>query len=130
VTIVRLKNGRLRPGRILLIDDDPDDCEIEAYDLRNAGYHVVTATSVTEGLESALGLRPDVILCSMNPDSLWFVRQCKANPRMVHVPILGMAHYLRSSSDERLALAVGFSALLHKPLSIKEFLREVDRFHH
>jgi len=42
------------PERILVVDDEPSILELVAYNLRRAGYEVLTATNGEDGLRMAL----------------------------------------------------------------------------
>ncbi len=50
------------PRTILVIDDDPDICEIVQVNLEGAGYHVITASDGRTGLERARTVEPSLIV--------------------------------------------------------------------
>ncbi len=50
------------PHTILVIDDDPDICEIVQVNLEGAGYHVVTASDGSSGLARAWEVSPSLIV--------------------------------------------------------------------
>ena len=52
--------------KILLIEDNLDLRENTAELLQLAHYHVTTANNGKEGLERALELKPDLIICDVN----------------------------------------------------------------
>src|SRR5690242_19648864 len=55
--------------RILIVDDEPDLVELLDYNLRNAGYTVVTARDGASALAEVRRQRPDLILLDlMLPD--------------------------------------------------------------
>jgi len=47
---------------ILVVDDDPDICEIVQVNLEGAGYDVVVASDGAAGLDAARRLQPDLII--------------------------------------------------------------------
>lgn len=50
------------PHTILVVDDDPDICEIVQVNLEGAGYDVVSAPDGAAGLAAARDLQPDLII--------------------------------------------------------------------
>jgi len=54
----------IRPpaARVLVIDDDRELCALMTEFLASHGYQVSTASDGAEGLEAALGERPDVVI--------------------------------------------------------------------
>ena len=51
--------------RILIIDDETDILEFVKYNLSRDGYEVYTACNGSEGLETAVEVRPHLILLDM-----------------------------------------------------------------
>ena len=56
------KTYQMPRQKILLVDDEPDILELIRYNLLLEGYEVHTASNGQEGLETALRIRPDLIL--------------------------------------------------------------------
>ncbi len=56
------KTYQMPRQKILLVDDEPDILELISYNLLLEGYEVHTAKDGKEGLETALRIRPDLIL--------------------------------------------------------------------
>ncbi len=50
------------PAMILVIDDDPDICEIVQVNLEGAGYDVAVATDGAAGLAAAREIGPDLVI--------------------------------------------------------------------
>jgi len=50
------------PEKILVIDDDPDICEIVKVNLEGAGYDIYLASDGAAGLEIAKAIKPDLII--------------------------------------------------------------------
>lgn len=50
------------PTRILVVDDDPDICEIVQVNLEGAGYEVIIAADGAAGLKDAQTRVPDLII--------------------------------------------------------------------
>lgn len=54
---------------ILIIDDDPDQRLVVRLPLEAAGYEVIEATNPTEGRDTVLETRPDLIILDVMMDS-------------------------------------------------------------
>ena len=52
--------------RILCVDDEKDWRAVVEITLRDAGYHVVTASDATEAMDKAENLRPDLLILDLN----------------------------------------------------------------
>ena len=64
--------------RILLIDDEDDILEFVKYNLVRDGYEVFTASNGAEGLQTALKVKPHLILLDMMMPVLDGIETCKA----------------------------------------------------
>lgn len=64
--------------RILLIDDEDDILEFVKYNLMRDGYEVFTASNGAEGLQTALKVKPHLILLDMMMPVLDGIETCKA----------------------------------------------------
>ncbi len=80
------------PGRILIIDDDPDITEAMTVVLENRGYEVDSAADGSEGMEKLKANRPDVIVLDVmmrtRQEGFEFSRELKSNPDYKDIPIL------------------------------------------
>ena len=77
-------------AKILLVDDEPDILEIVAYNLKNEGYKVYTASSGKEGVTKAREIKPDLILLDLmmpEMDGIEACDQIKKIPGLEHTII-------------------------------------------
>ncbi len=77
--------------RILLIDDEDDILEFVKYNLLRDGYEVFTASNGAEGLQTALKVKPHLILLDMMMPVLDGIETCKAlrnSPALKNVMIV------------------------------------------
>jgi PAS domain S-box-containing protein len=94
VTAVRRTMGTLpagAPPRVLIVDDEPATVELLTDMLAAQGFRAMAAHNGREGLEMALGQRPDVIVLDLvMPGESGFdvVRQLRDHPWGRNVPIL------------------------------------------
>jgi signal transduction histidine kinase/DNA-binding response OmpR family regulator len=106
--------------RILVVDDDPDACEMAAATLRRAGADVLTATSATAALALLDSFRPRVLISDIampGQDGYALIRAVRARRSangQANLPAIALTAYARDD-DRDLALAAGFDAHLGKP---------------
>ena len=78
-------------NRILVVDDEPDICEIVQVNLEGAGYRVSVAHDGLEGLVRARAERPDLIILDVLMPELsgWEVlRQIESDPLLAGTPVI------------------------------------------
>ena len=113
---------------VLGVEDNPDMNAFMAMTLSRT-YHVVSALDGQEGLQKALELRPDLILCDVmmprtSGDQL--VREIRRCRELDDVPIV----LLTAKIDERLRMTLlkeGAQDYLHKPVNVGHLLARVER---
>ena len=78
--------------KIMIIDDDPDFVDATRMILEHNGYHVVSAASGDEGLQTVRTHKPDLIILdvvmSSVLDGLNVSRQLRDDPEHKDIPIL------------------------------------------
>ena len=117
----------MTPSLILVVEDNP---EMNAYiaDVLGTHYRVATAFDGQEGLDKALVLNPDLIVCDamgprLNGEAL--VRALRQHPELKQVPIF----MLTDRQDENLRvklLQTGVQDCLAKPFSPEDLRAGVD----
>jgi diguanylate cyclase (GGDEF)-like protein len=109
-------------GRILVVDDSPDNVEILETRLRFRGYEVETATRGEEALERVAENPPDLILLDvMMPglDGYEVARRIKGNAELPFIPIILVT--ARDSTQDKVAgLDAGADDYLTKPINFPE----------
>ena len=105
--------------RVLVIDDNDDQCVYLARELRARGWEVDTAHTVRAGLELAAKNQPDVVLSELIlPDTrgFQFVRSLRS---MIDngAAIIGITRLPESHFHVR-ALAAGFDHVHAKPVDV------------
>src|SRR5215213_1432872 len=84
------RNANMK-SKILVVDDEPDALELIQYNLKAAGYDVVTAADGEEALKKARATNPSlVILDVMLPevDGLEVCKTLRKEPATSTVPII------------------------------------------
>lgn len=114
--------------KILIVDDNADDRVLLERALVNEGYAVSVATNGRRALETALDSPPDLIVSDiMMPemDGFELCRRVKTDDLLRRIPFIFYTATYVEEKDEQLALALGASRFLIKPLELPEFLGAV-----
>jgi len=115
-------------GRILCVDNDKDTCDVIAVLLGLAGYEVIQAQDIGEGLTLARRERFDLILLD------WFFNDGTGLElcRMIRTfdPKTAILFYsgLVDRAEIKQAMGAGAQGFLIKPLGIKDLVRTVSGF--
>ena len=113
--------------QVLVVDDDPEACELLATILGYCGALVATAMSADAGLTSARSVVPDVIVCDIvmeHHDGYWFLAALRKQPGGADVPVIAVTGYDEVNRAER-TLAAGFNGHVRKPIDPWELARLV-----
>lgn len=108
----------LSPGKILIVDDEPDIIEFITYNLKSKGYNIVTAHDGAEAIRKAKEFRPDLILMDVmmpNKDGIQAVRELRQLPDFEQTAII----FLTALNDEKSEIAglqVGADDYITKPI--------------
>lgn len=109
-------------GRILVVDDNPDNVEIIATRLRSHNYEVEEASRGEEALERIKANPPDLVLLDvMLPgiDGYAVARQIKTDASLQFIPVILVT--ARDSTEDKVAgLDAGADDYLTKPINFPE----------
>ncbi len=106
------------PGKILIVDDEPDIVEFISYNLKNKGYLIATAGDGVEAIRKAKDFRPDLILLDImmpKKDGIETIRELKQMPDLEDTIII----FLTALSDEKYeidGLKAGADDYIAKPI--------------
>ncbi len=120
---------KIRPdSTILVIDDDPEACEIIQRYLVKDGFRVVTATSGQKGLQIAHEIHPaaitlDVMMPEM--DGWAVLRALKADPRLRNIPVI----MLSMIEDRTRGYSLGAVDYLTKPVDREQLHKVLSRYY-
>jgi len=121
--------GRPRgQASVLVVDDEPDFCQVIKEILRIDGMLVSEAHNVDQALAALALQAPDLVLTDvMMPDidGLEFVRSLRSEPLWSKIPAVVVSARVLEE-DREAALQAGANAFLPKPFSARE-LRETIR---
>lgn len=113
--------------KILVVDDELDALELIEFNLKAAGYEVVTAADGNEGLQKARTVLPGLILLDvMLPeiDGMEVCKILKRDPATAAIPII-MLTAKGAEIDRVLGLELGADDYVTKPFSPRELMLRV-----
>lgn len=117
--------------RIFLIEDDPDLVNLISYNLKKAGYEVVTAFSGVQAIWAAVVKdRPDCILLDLmmpSPDGYEVCDFLKSSEDFRDIPII-IISAKGAPEDIEKAINLGADVFLVKPFSIDSLLGLVGKY--
>lgn len=122
------------PGKILVVDDDPDILDAVAMILESQGYQVVTARDGIEGLATLKAENPDLMILDLMMPKLDGFGVCKElqDPRwskFKDIPILILTSVREEASRRRYELETGLELdvddYVEKPMAPEVLLERV-----
>lgn len=114
------KRHSLEGLEVLIVEDSPDTLLLLSTIFRREGAHVATASSAAEALSRAITNRPHIIVSDIgmpDVDGYQLLEQLRLLPDMSDVPAIAVSGYASEEDRER-ALAVGYLALVPKPIDV------------
>ena len=117
-------------GRILVVEDNPDNITLIADVLSSLDYEVLQATDGEQGVWLAATERPDLILMDLSlprMDGWTATREIKANPELRAIPIIAVTAHAMVGDRER-ALAAGCDDYVAKPINLRELANKLNQF--
>jgi two-component system phosphate regulon response regulator PhoB len=118
--------------RILVVDDEPDAVELIEFNLKAAGYDVVTAADGEEALGKAKAIIPDVIVLDLmlpEVDGLEVCKILRRDAATSPIPII-MLTAKAAEIDRVLGLELGADDYVTKPFSPRELVLRVKNVLH
>ncbi len=122
--------GRLRLGKrlILVIEDDPDTCNLLRMYFTGLDYEVEVAGRGLPGVELAQSRFPDLVLLDVNLPDINGNEVCatlRLSPRTSHIPIIILSEKI-ALSDRMAGLGAGAQDYVTKPFDLEELRLRVQ----
>lgn len=114
-------------SKILVVDDEPDALDLIEFNLKSAGYEVVTAKDGSEALRKADQLAPDLIILDLmlpEVDGLEVCKTLRREEKTATIPII-MLTAKAAEIDRVLGLELGADDYVTKPFSPRELILRV-----
>ena len=114
--------------KILLIEDDDEVRELMLVALHEDGYEVATAADGSHGYDTALFMKPDLIITDINmpgADGIHILRRMREQRLLEHTPVLVTTAFGTGSAT--FSLQHGASAFEPKPIDTQSLRSTVLR---
>jgi len=114
---------------ILIIEDNEKNRRLCRDVLQVKGYKTIESETAEEGLKLALDQAPALILMDIQlpgMDGITAMKQLKADPKTQAISIIAITASAMTNNRTSM-LAEGFDGYQTKPISLKDFLAEVQR---
>ena len=114
---------------ILIIEDNEKNRKLCRDVLQVKGYKTIESETAEEGLKLAAEQAPALILMDIQlpgMDGITAMKQLKADPQTRRIPVIAITASAMMHNRTTL-LAEGFDGYQTKPISLKDFLMEVQR---
>ena len=116
------------PQRILVIEDDDETRELLRMALEKRGYQVAVAEDGVRGYDTALFLKPDLIVTDIQmpgADGIQVVRRVRDTASLENTPILVTTAF--GTGTATFSLQLGANAYEPKPINPDSFMSTVQR---
>jgi two-component system phosphate regulon response regulator PhoB len=113
--------------KILVVDDEPDAVELIEFNLKGAGFDVVTATDGNDALKKARTFSPDLLILDLmlpEVDGLEVCKVLRRDSATASLPII-MLTAKAAEIDRVLGLELGADDYITKPFSPRELVLRV-----
>lgn len=120
--------ARIMP-KVLVVDDEPDAVELISFNLKGAGFDVVSAADGAQALKTARLHHPDLILLDVmlpEVDGLEVCKLLRRDPATSGIPII-MLTARAAEVDRIVGLELGADDYVTKPFSPRELVLRVKK---
>ena len=114
---------------ILIIEDNEKNRKLVRDVLQVKGYKTIESETAEEGLKLALEKSPALILMDIQlpgMDGITALKQLRADPTTNQIPVIAVTASAMTHNRQTMS-AEGFDGYQTKPISLKDFLGEVER---
>ena len=114
---------------ILIIEDNEKNRKLARDVLQVKGYQTIESETAEEGIDLALAQSPALILMDIQLpgiDGITALKQLRAEPKTKSIPVIAITASAMTHTRQTM-LAEGFDGYQTKPISLKDFLGEVEK---
>jgi len=114
---------------ILIIEDNEKNRKLVRDVLQVKGHKTIESETAEEGLKIALEKSPALILMDIQlpgMDGIAAPKQLRTNPQTENIPVIAITASAMTNNRQTM-LAEGFDGYQSKPISVKDFLGEIER---
>ena len=116
-------------SKILVVDDNQDNCCLLQQWLEAGGHQVTCAEEGNQALHCARRETPELIISDIMMPVMNGFRLCheiKKDPALHHIPLIFLTATFDDSSDRALAMSLGASRFVIKPIEETVLLKLID----
>jgi DNA-binding response OmpR family regulator len=116
-------------SRILVVDDEPEAVELLEFNLKKAGFDVITATDGAQAIKQARSALPHLIVLDLMLPEIDGLEVCKIlrrDPATARIPII-MLTAKAAEVDRIVGLELGADDYVTKPFSPRELVLRVNK---
>ena len=117
------RSGR-RPGRILVVDDDPQTLRVVREVISSAGYTALVSAEPRDLARTLRTERPDLVLLDLVFDGTDGIELMERTPQLPDIPVIFLSAYGRDETIAR-ALSAGATDYIVKPFSPTELVARI-----
>ncbi len=114
---------------ILIVEDNEKNRKLARDVLQVKGYRTIESETAEEGLKLIVEKGPDLILMDIQlpgMDGITAMKQLKADPGTTSIPVIAITASAMTHNRTTM-LAEGFDGYQTKPISLKDFIGEIER---
>ncbi len=114
---------------ILIVEDNEKNRKLVRDVLQVKGYKTIDTETGEEGIRMAQESQPALILMDIQlpgMDGIAALKHLRADPNTKNIPVVAVTASAMTHKRDTM-LAEGFAGYQNKPISIKDFLAEVER---
>jgi two-component system, cell cycle response regulator DivK len=114
---------------ILIVEDNDKNRKLVRDVLQVKGYQTVESETAEEGIKLAVDKAPALILMDIQLpgiDGITALKKLRADPKTKNIPVIAITASAMTHNRQTM-LAEGFDGYQTKPISVKDFLNEVQR---
>ncbi|GAB4510851.1 MAG: response regulator [Anaerolineae bacterium] len=118
---------------IVVIDDDPQTCDLLRIMLEPMGLKVYTAPGSNEGFHLVQQVQPEIVLVDLllplglGVDGWQFIATIKSNADLRHIRALAITA-VHSPDSKRRAFEAGCDDFIPKPFQLSDLRKKVQKF--
>src|SRR5664279_3646046 len=116
-------------SKILVVDDEPEAVELLEFNLKQAGFDVISAENGAEALKKARSALPSLIVLDLmlpEVDGLEVCKMLRRDPATAGIPII-MLTAKAAEMDRIVGLEIGAEDYITKPFSPRELVLRVKK---
>ena len=125
-----MNNPAAKGASIVIVDNEPELCEVIRLALEDEGYRPSICTDARTALARIEAERPDLVITDWQlfdrATSMRIFDIIRSNPRTAHLPVL-ICSAAADAEQKRESLSNQLTALLLKPFELEELIALVHR---